>query len=148
MALDLIVEDNSNQKFLIFTDNQAAITFSEQPKQQSGQYLLQEIALQIESFLCQLEIHWIPAYSGVPGNELADIAAKEATGWRATGPPSTPSHTPPNLPTLTSAYKTAARYRANKQWAENWKTKQYGRIIFNLTPEPSASILHKFNTMS
>ena len=40
MALDLVVEDKSNQKILIFTDNQAAITSSEQPKQQSGQYLL------------------------------------------------------------------------------------------------------------
>ena len=49
MALDLVVEANSNQKVLIFTDNQANITFSEQPKQQSGQYLLQEIALRIKS---------------------------------------------------------------------------------------------------
>ncbi len=40
MALDFVVEDKSNQKILIFTDNQAAITSSEQPKQQSGQYLL------------------------------------------------------------------------------------------------------------
>ena len=148
MALDLVVFNNSNQKVLIFTDNQAAITSYEQLKQQSGQYLLQEIALRIESPPRQLEIHWIPAHSGVPGNELADIAAKEATGWRATGPPSTPSHTPPNLPTLTSAYKTAARYRANEQWAENWKTEKHGRTTFKLTPEPSAFVLHKFNTMS
>ncbi len=28
IALDLVVEDNSNQKVLIFTDNQAAFTFS------------------------------------------------------------------------------------------------------------------------
>ncbi len=40
MDLDLVVEDNSNQKVLIFTNNQAAITSSELPKQQSGQYLL------------------------------------------------------------------------------------------------------------
>ena len=57
MALDIVVEDNSHQKVLIFTDNQAAITFSEQPKQQSGQYLLQEIALRVKSFSRQLEIH-------------------------------------------------------------------------------------------
>ena len=93
MALELIVEDNGDGKVLIFTDNQAAITSSEQPKQQSGQYLLQEIALRIETLPRHLEIHWIPAHSGVPGNESADIAAKEATGWRATGPPSAPSHT-------------------------------------------------------
>ena len=57
MALGLVVEDNSNQKVLIFTDNQAAITSSEQPKQQSGQYLRQEIALRIESLSRQLGIH-------------------------------------------------------------------------------------------
>ncbi len=33
MALDFVVEDKSNQKVLIFTDNKAAITSSEQPKQ-------------------------------------------------------------------------------------------------------------------
>ncbi len=63
MALDLVVEDNSTQKVLIFTDNQAAITSSEQPKQQSGQYLHQEIALRVESSSRQLEIHWISAHS-------------------------------------------------------------------------------------
>ncbi len=115
MALDFDVEDNTNQKVLIFTDNQASITSSEKPKQQSGQYLLQEIALQIESFSRQLEIYRIPGHSWVPGNKLADIAAKAATGWRATGSPFTPSHTLPNLSTLTSAYKTAVSYRANEQ---------------------------------
>ena len=110
IALDLVVEDNNNQKVLIFADNQAAITSFEQPKQQSGQYLLNEIALRIESLPHQLENHSIPTHSGVSGNKSANIAAKEATG-----PPFTLLHTPPNLPTLTSTYKTAARYRAIEQ---------------------------------
>ena len=59
MALVFVVEDYSNQKVLIFTDNQVAITRSEQPKQQSGLSLLQGIALRIESLSHQLEIYWI-----------------------------------------------------------------------------------------
>lgn len=39
MGLKLVVEDKSNQKVLMFTDNQAAITSSEQPELQSGQKL-------------------------------------------------------------------------------------------------------------
>ena len=125
MTLDFVVEDNSNQKVLIFTDNQAAITSAKQPKQQSGQYLLEEIALQIESLSRQLEIHWVSTHSEVSSNELADIAAKEATGWRATRPPSPPLNTLCNLPTLTSVYKTAVRYQANEQWTQNWETEKH-----------------------
>ncbi len=110
--------------------------------------MLQEITLRIESLSRQLEIHSIPTHSGFSSNESADIAAKDVTRWRATGPPSTPLHMPPNLPTLTLVYKTAAHYRANEQWTENWKTKKHEKTTFKLIDEPSASVLHKFNAMS
>ena len=80
MALELIVEDNSGQKTLIFIDNQAAILFLKQPKQQSGQYLLQEIAMRIKALSGQFEVYYIPANSGVSANKAADLAAKEAPG--------------------------------------------------------------------
>lgn len=69
----------------IFTDSQAAILSSHRPAQQPGQYILRLIV----GFLrwlhyrgVRVEIRWIPAHIGVPGNEKADVLAKEATGWR------------------------------------------------------------------
>ena len=30
----------------------------------------------------EVEIHWIPAHIDISGNEAADVAVKQATGWR------------------------------------------------------------------
>ena len=54
----------------------------------------------------------------------------------------------PNLLTLTSGYKTAARYRANEQWTEKCEIGNLRRTNFKLTLEPSASVFYKFNVMS
>ncbi|KAK8096431.1 zinc knuckle [Apiospora kogelbergensis] len=66
-------------KIDIFTDNQAAILSSAWPERQSGQWLLRQIAKQITTLRqrkIDLHIHWIPAHTGVPGNERADELAK------------------------------------------------------------------------
>lgn len=121
MALGLIAEDSNARKILIFIDNRPAILFSKQPKQQSGWYLLQELALRIETLPSQLVIHWISAYSGVSVNEAVDMAAKEATGWREKWPPKLPFPIPSHLHTLNSAYRTATGERARAKWAQNRK---------------------------
>ena len=69
------------RKIVVFTDNQAAIQTMQNPRRQSGQHnALHHITNTIRGE--EIEIHWIPAHEGVAGNEQADIAAKEATGWR------------------------------------------------------------------
>ena len=65
----------------IFTDNQAAIRASYRPGGQSGQWILRKIVTWINQLTAKgtrVVIHWIPAHIGVPGNEAADVLAKEA----------------------------------------------------------------------
>ncbi|KAJ6436838.1 reverse transcriptase [Purpureocillium lavendulum] len=89
LALDIAQQDRAEgyrrSKVLIYTDNQAAIRSSAKPKGKPGAYLLKKIVSQAAALQEQdlpIEIRWIPAHTGVQGNEEADRAAKEATGWR------------------------------------------------------------------
>jgi len=69
---------------IIFTDNQAAITSSSEPGTQSGQGILRVLAITLDLLRwrgIEVRVHWIPAHIGVPGNEMANRAAKQATGW-------------------------------------------------------------------
>jgi ribonuclease HI len=71
------------KKLTIFTDNQASIISSARPQNQLGQVILRKIH-DLSSILhrrgCQVTIRWILAHIGVPGNEMADLLAKQATG--------------------------------------------------------------------
>ncbi len=77
--------------------------------------MLQRNAHETIALNSAIEIHWTPAHSQlVPGNEAADRAAKEATGWRESGPRQNPSSSPSDLKSLISASKTAVRDRTIK----------------------------------
>lgn len=106
----------------IFTDNQSAIRAILQPRRPSGQYLIERI-IDIYAQLAKrsVTLHWIPSHVGVPGNELADTHAKQATGWR---PPPLPQQ-PPNPLTeqttqLLSALKLSTHREAQHIWQREW----------------------------
>jgi ribonuclease HI len=108
-------------KILIYTDNQAAIQTIERPRCRSGLYLLAEIIEMLEVLRPKtryIEISWIPAHTGIPGNEAADLAAKEATGWRNSnhGPKARPSAPPRQLYSLKSTLITWIKQTAISRW--------------------------------
>lgn len=70
---------------IVFTDNQAALQVIKSTGRQSGQYILQTINRlwnEIRQNCATVAFHWIPSHRDIEGNELAEKAAKEATGWR------------------------------------------------------------------
>ena len=72
-------------RVFICVDNQASIRAIGNSSSKSGQHIVQRIVEEIEKLRKSgyvIELHWIPAHMGIVGNELADKAAKEATGWR------------------------------------------------------------------
>jgi ribonuclease HI len=68
---------------VIFSDSQGALKAIRDPGRPSGQYIISQIVECLNSLpRGKISLRWIPAHRGIPGNERADIAAKEATGWR------------------------------------------------------------------
>jgi ribonuclease HI len=142
---------NNRSKLLIYTDNQAAIRFTAQPKGKSGAYLLKSITQQIDKLRSQgldTEIRWVPAHIGIQGNEDADRAAKEATGWREgnlTGPKAAKSQ---QLYPLRSTMNTWSRKETITSWERDWTSETRGRASSGHTPKSSRKILNLHDGLS
>jgi ribonuclease HI len=88
IAQDYAERNGSRRKVAIYTDNQAAIWSIAKAEGRTGSYILEEIARQVQELQKDgqtVTVRWIPAHVGISGNESADQAAKEATGWRPDG---------------------------------------------------------------
>ncbi len=124
----------SKQRLYIFTDNQAAV-----------QSILKEIILAIDAVRSQgksVEIHWIPAHCRIDGNERADIAAKEATGWRIKRKRNnqmeeidTNNRAPPaNLGRILTAQRQNITGSMSLKWAKSWGATEKGKDLRPICP--------------
>ena len=152
MRLYSFTEEMEKPKLVICIDNQAAILAVYNPGASSGQYLVKWIVRLIDGLRRQnieVELHWVPAHIGIEGNEKADIAAKQATGWRLKGQRGRQKEvdtgqTAPQaqlVRVLKSAVKTTVDKRVQQQWAEEWRDCKNGRALYSIITKPSKSVL-------
>ncbi|GFF96867.1 hypothetical protein IFM47457_11104 [Aspergillus lentulus] len=152
LALIIIIRRRICQA-VVFTDNQAALRAIQNPGRQSGQYLLEAVIAALEKAREEgltVRFRWIPSHSGVEGNELADKAAKEATGWRQIRGhrgrvkevmTATTAPRPIQQRLLRSAVETRIREMANTQWEQDWQASPHGRALYELMPTPTKKVL-------
>ncbi|PQK16834.1 hypothetical protein BB8028_0007g00370 [Beauveria bassiana] len=124
VALDVHKAGAPPSRCAIFTDNQAALQAVLNPKCPSGQYIL---------------FHWIAAHVGVPGNEAADQAAKEAADLNLAQPDTAEPWT------LIATTRTNIRQAMKAEWAQAWATDKHGCDLFNLGVRPSKATLSIHN---
>ncbi|KAJ6436788.1 reverse transcriptase [Purpureocillium lavendulum] len=145
LLLDVHAATNTPGRCAIFTDNQATIQVMRNPKSPSGQYILVEAVRALDK-LRDLERHaefrWIPAHVGVPGNEAADRAAKEAAGHDpSVRAAAEPPPEPPWLRTLTATTKSTIRKTIKEEWKQAWETAKHGRDLFRIGVRPGKGTL-------
>ena len=157
MALAMIMVLQSQEpppkQLIVCIDNQAAIRAIEKPGASSGQHLVKYIVYLINGLrrkATEVELHWVPAHIGIEGNEAADKAAKQATGWTQkrsrhgriteldTNRTATKAHA---ARALRSSKKQSIAKEVYQQWKESWKDEEHGRELFHIEPTPRKAIL-------
>ncbi|KAH6044453.1 hypothetical protein HBI67_247390 [Parastagonospora nodorum] len=151
IAEQYVERGGKRRDIAVYTDNQAAIWSITKAEGRSGAYILEEIARQVQRLQDKgrpVTVRWIPAHVGIPGNEAADIAAKEATGWRADGRRQPPAEAPPKLFPLKSTLRRWCKTQAERTWADSWRANTKGRATHRLTPRPTKKVLQLYQGLS
>jgi ribonuclease HI len=146
-------------RMVIFSDSQAAIQAVRNPKRSSGQFVLSDIYNHVRALrsvqqtptfdTIPVEIRWIPAHVGVPGNETADVEAKlAATGGVESGAEQPYPEGSAGRVLLASTAKRRVRRRIKEKWAQEWAKETTGKPNQRLVRAPDKKVLRLFESLS
>ena len=149
LALQIADEDaergNKKDRLIIFTDNQAAIRTFQKATGRSGAYIVADAIQLIDKLQgdreTRVELIWVPAQTGILGNEAADRAAKRAAKQNAGASQGNENAIQTRTYHLQATLKTWVRRQTRAEWTNSWKVETRGRTTFKHTPQPSHKIL-------
>jgi len=133
MGIRLVIKSQTNASefstYVIASDSRSVIQALKSGKSQHP-HVIKIMKLLHDNSEIQINIVWVPAHKNVPGNEIADKAAKSACKL------------PPLYSTLTPQDAIRiAKQGVNKIWAQNWhsiKNNKLREIKFNTTAWPDS----------
>jgi ribonuclease HI len=125
LALHLLSEERNVRKAWIGIDNQAVLLALSSTTVKSAPHLIIAIAELAQKLTrthggLSISTTWVPAHEGVPGNELADIAAKEAARGTSSAPRDLPKYLRNPIADSPAAAKQAYKETLRDIWKSRW----------------------------
>ena len=124
-TLDYILKNITKKSIHIFTDSLSNLLSISKDNTSPDTISIQAKIKEITNKGQVLKLHWVPGHKGIPGNEAADTAAKEAT--KISAPPQEQPHS------LTQA-KATIKKGMKQEWQRLWTNSTKGRHLFNEMP--------------
>ena len=147
-ALEMAAESERMCPIYIFADNQSIIQSITNPTAKAAQDFIIRIHQLLNELLCPVQIHWIPAHQGMEGNEVVDVAAKEATGWsEGATAPSEPSQQASIMVNLTAPFKDTLTKGHTAKWNQDWTTGRNGTQHRRIAPSPDEKHLQTYRNV-
>ncbi|KFA81824.1 hypothetical protein S40288_09567 [Stachybotrys chartarum IBT 40288] len=127
-----------------------ALQITQEDKQQGNtrSRAIAQITEKLQQGGLPVEIRWILAHIGIWGNEQADKAAKEATGWREGGATGPRAASPAELWALQSTLKTWTHKDVHKAWQDKWANESRGRVCFQYTLKLTNKVLQLYTKLN
>ncbi|OHE90327.1 zinc knuckle [Colletotrichum orchidophilum] len=137
-------KQNGNHRRIVFihTDNQAAVRSSAKPKGNTVHTSLRSSQARHNhsgNKDSKSSSDGCPLTSA--SRATADVAAKEATGWRQNGQPGTRADKPRALFKLRSTIETWSHEQYHQRWQTTLEDETRGRTSFRLTPKPTKKVI-------
>ena len=151
-SLTYAISQPQTTSIRVFTDNQAALQALQDPNKCSAPQIMQTTVLHLDTLRAQGRqalFHWIPSHKDIKGNEEADIAAKEATGWRKAKRKngkwrewdSGYISEEQKLGRSCATIKLALEQNTLEQWEKAWTSEKTGRELYAICPKPTKKTL-------
>ena len=151
-SLTYAISQPQNTSIRVFTDNQAALQALQDPNKCPAPQIMQAIVLHLDTLQAQGRqalFHWIPSHKDIKGNEEADIAAKEATGWRRAKRKngkwrewdSGYISEEQKLGRSRATIRLALEQNTLEQWEKTWTSEKTGRELYAICPKTTKKTL-------